>query len=279
MAETTDLFEYDPSVAAAIIFAVLFGIAMVTHGYQLIRTRTWFMLAFLIGGIFEFGGYIARVFTAQETPNWSIGPFIIQHLLLLVAPALLAASIYMELGRIILLVHGEKHSIISRIWLTKIFVGGDIVSFLAQAIGAGSMAGHSTSAIKTGQTIILCGLVAQILFFMLFAVTAAIFHLRLLHTPTQKVLNDAIPWRKHMFALYASSFLILIRCVFRLVEYAQGRTGYLMSNEVFLYLFDSVLMLGTMIIFAMIHPSEVNALLRGDGSKAIKKVVQVYSMV
>jgi hypothetical protein len=158
MAETTDLFEYDPSVAAAIIFAVLFGIAMVTHAYQLIRTRTWFMLAFLIGGIceyprahpsiinsrqpaknfsplVEFGGYIARVFTAQETPNWSIGPFIIQHLLLLVAPALLAASIYMELGRIILLVHGEKHSIISRIWLTKIFVGGDIVSFLAQAIG------------------------------------------------------------------------------------------------------------------------------------------------
>jgi len=101
---------------------------------------------------------------------------------------------------------------------------------------------------------------------MLFVVTAAIFYLRLLHSPTRKILTDAIPWRKYMFALYASSFLILIRCVFRLVEYAQGRTGYLMSNEVFLYLFDSVLMLGTMITFAIIHPSEVNALLGGEGS-------------
>ena len=51
MAETADLFEYDPSVAAALIFAVLFGIATFIHVYQLIRTRTWFMLAFLIGGI------------------------------------------------------------------------------------------------------------------------------------------------------------------------------------------------------------------------------------
>ncbi|PMD43750.1 RTA1 like protein [Hyaloscypha variabilis F] len=278
MAVTTDLYKYSPSVGAAVFFAILFGITTLIHTYQIIRTQTWFLIPFLVGGYFELGGYIARTLSAQETPNWTIGPFIIQQLLLLVAPALFAASIYMELGHIIQLVHGERRSIISRRWLTKIFVAGDIVSFLAQC--AGSMAGSSQSAVHTGQTIILCGLVAQILSFLLFVHTAVIFHLRVRSRPTRKLLSEpAIPWQKHMFALYGGSVLILIRCVFRLVEYAGGRDGPIMSHEIFLYIFDSVLMWGTMVTFAVVHPSQVNALLIGDGAKAVRKVVSVYRIV
>lgn len=58
-----------------------------------------------------------------------------QSTLLLVAPALFAASIYMELGRIIHLVKGEKHSLVRVNWMTKIFVAGDVLSFLMQASG------------------------------------------------------------------------------------------------------------------------------------------------
>ena len=64
-----------------------------------------------------------------------MGPYIIQSLFILLAPALLAASIYMELGRIILLVDGEHLSLIRTRWLTKIFVAGDIISFLTQGAG------------------------------------------------------------------------------------------------------------------------------------------------
>ena len=46
--------------------------------------------------------------------------------MILIAPTLFAASIYMELGRIILLVDGEHHAIIRKRWLTKIFVVGDV---------------------------------------------------------------------------------------------------------------------------------------------------------
>jgi hypothetical protein len=56
-----------------------------------------------------------------------------QSLLLLVAPALFAASIYIILGRIILLTDGEKHSLIRQKWLTKVFVAGDVLSFLMQS--------------------------------------------------------------------------------------------------------------------------------------------------
>jgi hypothetical protein len=54
---------------------------------------------------------------------------------ILLAPALFAASIYMILGRIILLVGGQEHSIIRPQWLTKIFVIGDVICFLLLAGG------------------------------------------------------------------------------------------------------------------------------------------------
>jgi hypothetical protein len=58
-----------------------------------------------------------------------------QSLLILLAPAFFAASIYMVLGRIIRLTDGEAHSIIRVNWLTKIFVTGDVLSFLVQSAG------------------------------------------------------------------------------------------------------------------------------------------------
>jgi hypothetical protein len=46
----------------------------------------------------------------------------------------------MLLGRIILVTDGESHSLIRKRWLTKIFVIGDVISFLMQ--GAGT-SGHA----------------------------------------------------------------------------------------------------------------------------------------
>ena len=73
--------------------------------------------------------------SASESPNWTLGPYVMQSTLLLVAPALFAASIYMELGRVIRLVKGEKLSLIRVTLMTKIFVAGDVLSFLMQASG------------------------------------------------------------------------------------------------------------------------------------------------
>jgi hypothetical protein len=47
-------YYYDPSLAAGAIFAVLFGLTTVLHLYQLLRTRTWFMVPFAIGGVCMF---------------------------------------------------------------------------------------------------------------------------------------------------------------------------------------------------------------------------------
>lgn len=83
----------------------------------------------------EWIGYIGRIIGANEAPNYTLGPYILQVLLLLLAPTLFAASIYMGLGRVILLVNGNSLSPIRQKILTKIFVAGDVLSFVVQAAG------------------------------------------------------------------------------------------------------------------------------------------------
>lgn len=42
-------YFYQPSLAAATLFFVLFGIAALLHVYQVARSKTWFMIPFVIG--------------------------------------------------------------------------------------------------------------------------------------------------------------------------------------------------------------------------------------
>lgn len=73
---------------------------------------------------------------AMEDPGcWTMGPYIMQNLLILIAPAFMAASIYMILGRIIELTEGEKYSLVRKQWLTKLFVMGDVASLFFQSTG------------------------------------------------------------------------------------------------------------------------------------------------
>jgi hypothetical protein len=86
-------------------------------------------------GIVEFVGYGARAASARQAPDFTLMPYIMQSLLLLLGPSFFAASIYMVLGRIIRLTGGERHSLIRPAWLTKIFVVGDVLSFFVQSGG------------------------------------------------------------------------------------------------------------------------------------------------
>ncbi|PYH44566.1 RTA1 domain-containing protein [Aspergillus saccharolyticus JOP 1030-1] len=265
-------YYYDPSLAAAVIFIICFLITSIWHTYQLIRTRTWFFIPFLVGGYFEFIGYCARAVSAEQSPDWTMGPFLVNSLMPLVAPALFAASIYMMLGRLIVALHAEKYSMISPKWMTKIFVLGDVLSFLLQSGGAGMMAGKTQSSFKTGSNIIVVGLVVQIVFFGFFIVTTGFFHWRMVSQPTTYSLGSGINWMKLVYTLYAASVLILVRSIYRLVEYIEGFGGYLLSHEVYLYCFDALLMFVVMLIFHLNHPSELNAWLRSGGlvSKGFK---------
>lgn len=129
------MYHYYPSLVAAIIFLGLFSLSALFHGYQLVRTRTWFMIPFVLGALCEVMGYTGRLISRIEAPGCTLGPYIIQACLVLVAPALFAASVYMVLGYIIDVLEGQQLSPIRRKFLTIIFVCGDLLSLTVQSNG------------------------------------------------------------------------------------------------------------------------------------------------
>ena len=191
-------------------------------------------------------GYCGRAWSHSDPTK--IGGYVMQSTLILIAPALFAASIYMILGRLIRILGAESLSIIPVSWMTKIFVLGDVISFFMQAGGGGLQASGNHD---LGQKIIIGGLFVQIIMFSIFLVTSIVFHSKASKQSTALIFSSIVNWRRYLHILYITSILILVRSIFRVVEYLQGHDGYLTSHEIFLYIFDALLMFLVMLIFAV----------------------------
>lgn len=215
-------------------------------------------------------GYCGRAAAPNKTGD--LIPYILQSIFLLLAPVLFAASLYMTLGRLIRAVQAERYSIIPPRWLTKVFVTGDIFSFLIQGSGAGIMVQGKADSMKTGQNVVIGGLILQVVMFALFIVTGLHFHLRFRRHGSIEAWAQ-VPWQGTLHMLYITSSFVMVRNIFRVVEYACGSDGYLLSTEWPLYVFDGVLMLFTMSWFFWRYPSELKQLQSQSGSD-----VQMSSM-
>ncbi|KAF4310204.1 putative rta1 domain protein [Botryosphaeria dothidea] len=260
-------YKYDPSTTAAVLFAIIFCIPTIWHCIQCVRTRSWYFIALIIGGFFEIIGYTTRAITTKDVDNKAA--YIIQTLTILLAPALFAASMYMLLGRLVVVTRSQRLSLIRPNWLTKIFVGGDVLSFLIQCLGGGVLATQATadkpdqSKLDLGENIIVVGLFVQLVFFGLFLIVGGWWARRLRRESSGK--NDGsggVPWKKHFVVLMAASFLVFVRSAFRVIEYLGGSDGYLLSHEWPAYVFDAALMYTVMVLFNTTHPSEVTRFLK-----------------
>ncbi|KAG9191456.1 hypothetical protein G6011_10190 [Alternaria panax] len=239
------LWPYTPTIASGVIAAIVMFTLFFIHTWRLVKNKTWFCLPFVIGALCEAIGYSARAAAHNNTEVKT--PYIIQSTLILLAPILFAASIYMILGRLILRTDSAEYSLVRANWLTKIFVGGDILCFFIQAGGAGMLvSADDHDGFKRGENIILGGLILQILIFGFFVVIAGVWHVRLQKRPTAA--SADIPWTKLIWFLYAASVCITIRNVCRVIEYAMGRDGYLLSHEWPIYVYDFLPMMITLIV-------------------------------
>ena len=155
------------------------------------------------------------------------------------------------------------------------------------------------SSMHLGSKIIIGGLFVQLVFFGLFIIVSGVFHYRLVKDiPLQKRYSPStifrfrksrqpegsyepslsrkslshLPWKRHLFNLYFASVLVMVRSTFRVIEYIGGNAGYLLTHEVFLYIFDAMLMVFVMVSFNLIHPSQVTDAYqkRLDGGQALE---------
>ncbi|KAI3393986.1 hypothetical protein diail_3347 [Diaporthe ilicicola] len=127
-------------------------------------------------------------------------PFCVQNVFILLGPALFAASIYMCLGRIIRGLKASRLSLIQPLKLTRVFVTGDVLSFLVQGGAAGMMVTGKNA--QLGEGLVIGGLMIQVVMFSLFALTAVIFLNRINRDPTPESRHDLVPWKKSMYMLF-----------------------------------------------------------------------------
>lgn len=264
-----DFYEYNPTMGASILFSVLFVIvtsiliALITHHALKSRVKvdTWSQLQgvryypigklagayipLLVGCLLETAGYIGRCVSSHNRE--AMGPYIEQSVLLLIAPALYAGSIYMLFGRMAHLLFAEKIMIMPARFNTTIFVCGDVASLFLQAAGGGLMADESAH--TTGSNIVTAGLFVQIAFFGLFIINEFIFYFRVFKLPTD-IPKKSKTWKLLNINLLVNSFLILIRSIVRAIEFIEGFSGFIASHEWFLYVFDALPMFTLAVIFA-----------------------------
>ena len=196
-------------------------------------------------------GYTARIVSHNNTAK--LMPFAIQNALILLAPVLFSASIYMTLSRVIRSVGGENYSVFKPRWLTSIFVTGDILALSIQSGAAGMMVVSSLASL--GEGIVVGGLAFHIVIFGVFWATATIFQVKMRRAVAEHSLPHNSKWQQILYMLYSSSALIMGRSIFRMIEFIMGHDGYLLSTEWPLYVFDSVPMVIVMVIFCWRFPS------------------------
>ncbi|RAH43572.1 RTA1 domain-containing protein [Aspergillus brunneoviolaceus CBS 621.78] len=233
---------YTPSLAAAVIFMVIFMGLTGLHSRKMFATRTWFCIAFTLGGLCMLAHFRMDLPTKLLKANSSFPVEIIGYI-----------------GRAIAHIRrvGTEHLSVIRVSrLTKTCVWGDVLSFIVQGNSSSlSVLGYA----QWGKVCVVVGLAIQLISFSIFWISAIVFERRIRRNPTPESLQPGIPWKKTLYMLYAVSALIMIRSIFRIIEYVLGNSGYPLQHEWTMYILDSVPMAIVMIIYLTWYPSGIKA--------------------
>ncbi|KAI1450612.1 RTA1-domain-containing protein [Annulohypoxylon stygium] len=250
-------FEYRPNQAAGYTFVALFALASLGHLICIFWHRAWFCIPFILGGISETFGYYGRALASDKPAK--TGAFIMQNLLILAGAPFLAATIYMSLGRVIISLEATRHSILNVRWMTEIYVLIDIACIFSQFIGAAMPASGEPDAIRKGRIILIAGLVTQFVALSVFIITSGLVHVRLRREPPDLYLgNHSVSWQKYFWTIEAITVLMVVRSIVRTVEYLQGGGGFVISHEIFIYLFDAAPMFLVMLALFICHPGALS---------------------
>ena len=156
------IYGYTPSLGANAFFAGFFGLALIFQLYFGIRHKTWtYMIAVSLGCLAECVGYIGRVMMSNNPYN-DIG-FQVQIVLLIFAPAFLAAGIYLTLKHVVIQ-FGEEWSRLRPNWYTYVFIACDVTSLLMQSAGGAlaATADPGESIGDTGTNLMIAGIIWQV---------------------------------------------------------------------------------------------------------------------
>ncbi|KAI9151850.1 RTM1 [Paramyrothecium foliicola] len=254
--EQVIVWMYNPSFPLAVVGCVVYGLIFLAISYTtIIKYRAWFFLVVVVGAAIEVAAYILRAYSVKNP--YDIAPFVMTLTFTVLAPIFIAAGNYLLISRLIVAVLPESAHRILKVpgrRLTPIFVVCDVLAFLVQGSGSGiaSSDDWQGSSGRTGRYILIGGLAFQLVAFSLFLAVFGRFHVL-----GNRMAVDTAPqgWRQVVKSVYVSSSLIMIRCVYRVCEFAEGMDGYAFRTEWLFWVFEALPMSIAIGIFCFYHPS------------------------
>ncbi|KAL4928782.1 RTA1 domain-containing protein [Aspergillus undulatus] len=251
-----EFYPYNPSLTAGYAFMAIFGIATVTHFVLMFPYRAAYFIPFVLGGVCGTFGYHGRA--RSHDNRTGIGPWAQQQMLLLCAPPLLAASIYMSLSRFITALDAEHHAPMRPKRMTTLFMLNDIICLLTQLAGAGIQVTGDAQIISIGNKVVIAGLVFTLLVFIGFVLLAVKFQKRLSDQPTGVSLSpEAQGWKVYMYVLYGLCGCMILRNLVRTIEFGSPKGAPVRESEVYIYVFDAALMAVLMGVWVVWHPGRL----------------------
>ncbi|KAH7407937.1 RTA1 like protein-domain-containing protein [Cadophora sp. MPI-SDFR-AT-0126] len=251
----TNWYDYEPVLAPAIVFGILYTVAFAVTTYQFFRYKTWFWICMVVGALMEAIGYVGHIFSVAEEGDK--GLYILQFVMIFIAPAVMAAACYMAMGRIALHAAPKDYQTVKHLWIpprymTPLFVTCDIGAFVTQVMGGADSTDSDRETAENGLKIMKIGLIIQLVCFGFFLVISIRFH------SVAKRFEQHWPdkqWPKFLWAINIAGMLIFVRCIYRLIEFSTGQDGYLVTHEWNFYVFETSLILPVFFIFNWYHPS------------------------
>lgn len=216
-------------------------------------------IPFLVGCMVEGLGYGIRYLSV--THSELLQPYIILTFLILNAPALYTTSIYMTFGEVVRILNASAYATVPLNYITIIFVVGESISVLLEFIGACLILPENSGSAFWGQLLTKCSPIWHLCCVASFVAVLSTFMFKCLKLPTEvgkiQSVNSSLwnDWRLVLVKLLVATLLIMVRSIYRSVEFIQGFNGYVMQHEAFVFVLDAGLLLLASVVLLFANTS------------------------
>ncbi|KAL4903145.1 hypothetical protein BDW74DRAFT_186471 [Aspergillus multicolor] len=291
------LYVYVPNKGAPIFFTIAYAISAAAHIWQCFRYKSWRLLGLhpLCGVLFTLGyafrEYGAYNYLYDEEDKIVLIMFVLSQVFIYICPPLLELANYHVLGRIFHYVPHPAPLPPNRVTSTFGALMALVEILNALGVSLSSNPSSSESQQDLGSHLTIAALAMQLGVILTFVVLAGIFHRRCGKAGLQ-TRSVVVPLR----TLYISMALILVRCIYRLVEHTGSTTIDINDMEVlrsltpvlryewFFYVFEASLMLLNSVLWNIWQPGRYlprsyRVHLAQDGREAVAEKVEDERMM
>ncbi|KAL7627705.1 hypothetical protein AAE478_001899 [Parahypoxylon ruwenzoriense] len=261
------LYVYAPSKGAPIFFTIAYAISALFHIWQCYRYKAFKLIGLhAVCAVFFTAGYALRDYGAfnymySVTTKVPLLVFIFSQVFIFICPPLLELANYHVLGRIFYYVPYCSPLPPGRV----LSIFGGLMGLIEALNGLGVALSANPSSSREQQTLgsslTIAALAIQLVVIIVFICLAVLFRRRCgkanIHSKAVRII---------LLTLYVSMTLILIRCIYRLVEHT-GNTNVelddleslrslspILRYEAFFYIFEATLMLINSVLWNVWNP-------------------------